>query len=173
MRALIEVVDTPEWGLDFDWPEVERELGMALPPDYRALCEHFGAGTFMGEIVFTAPEDDDPDLGLLPFARDVAEIQREFREEGGHPIFPEPGGAFAWGRTANALQLCWVTEGDPADWRIAVIKGRGAFGPNDYYLYSGGIAQFLLDVLTARITDLPYLDMREFGDPAKPTFEPE
>jgi hypothetical protein len=151
VRELTGRIPGPARSTPIDWDAVASELGTALPDDYRRLCEHFGAGGFAREIVFTAP-GEDPDLGLIPVAEFIAEVQREEREAGdtSHPVFPEPAGALAWGRTPSAHHLCWITDGPPDAWSIVVIDSKaGIVDPTGYLVYRGGVAQFLVDVLTS------------------------
>ncbi|WP_433272412.1 hypothetical protein ACQPZF_16285 [Actinosynnema sp. CS-041913] len=113
-------------GSAVDWAEVERDLGIRLPDDYRAVVEAFGAGDFLG-IRVAVPGELDELVGA------VGAVVRQGRPMGGlAPFYPEPGGVVPWGRTAAGHFFFWMPLGeDPNGWPVMMappgLNGLGAF----------------------------------------------
>jgi hypothetical protein len=105
----------------------------------------------------------------------VADMHRSKREAifagdaGVYPVFPEPGGALAWGRTSNALTMTWATAGEPSDWTVAIIDDASIHP--EHWGYRGGVAQFLLDVVTGSVV-VPWLEETGFESSPRPRFYP-
>lgn len=107
-----------------DWDAVARDLGFALPADYRSFIDAYGAGTFC-DILIAAPNAVGPaglaDLMERAHARVVS-------SRGPHqvPIHPEPGGMVPWGETADGLLCCWIPfDQDPSRWGTILWLDNG------------------------------------------------
>ncbi|MQY06070.1 hypothetical protein ACRB68_41500 [Actinomadura sp. RB68] len=120
------------------WEEVFQELGTALPADFVALIERYGAFEVGG-----LGEDDHGERDYLEFLV-VADPRSEHRKvtwaqaavlradaynplreafPDMHRLWPEPGGFLGWGTTIDGDWFGWLTEGEPDEWPI-VADGR-------------------------------------------------
>ncbi|MGA5069207.1 Lsr2 family DNA-binding protein [Streptomyces exfoliatus] len=132
-----------------DWPAVEQSLGMPLPADYKQLADAYGPGSFCGFLHLyhpLAPTEWVDLTGPMP-----ATIRRQLQHDhdtGTHAVPYDPRQLFAIGVTDNGEYLFWIQEPEhaPGQWDIAVNEARGP----RWYTHKGGIADFLLAVLTGR-----------------------
>ncbi|MFE3453074.1 SMI1/KNR4 family protein [Nonomuraea sp. NPDC059194] len=144
-----------------DWNEVEAALGLGLPADFKALVERYGRGQFVDFVTPLTPFGAH-DL-LLRHARRL--LDREGGHHGQYPFYPEPGGLLEWAGTDNGDSLCWLTEGEPDQWRVVVWNPRGVA----YHAHDVGAVEFLHGWLSGRISTRILSD--EFVEPS-PWFEP-
>ncbi|GAA2685771.1 SMI1/KNR4 family protein [Nonomuraea recticatena] len=149
---LVALVPPPTEPVDArgDWHEVEAALGLALPADFKALIERYGLGQFVDHITPLTPFGAH---GLLiERAQGLLGRERPFREkypaECPYPFYPEPGGLLEWAGTDNGDALCWLTEGEPDDWRVVVWNPRAVA----YDEHEAGAARFLHGWLGGRIS---------------------
>jgi hypothetical protein len=123
-----------------DWDAVQRELGTALPADYRGLIERYGYGTFRDFLHLFAPF-----VAACPMTASVRRTLEADRElaasfpEDALPLFPDPGGLLPWASTDNGDQVYFRTSGAPDAWTVVVRN------PRDGHTYShpGGSVDFL------------------------------
>ncbi|MEU7476658.1 hypothetical protein AB0A63_11805 [Lentzea sp. NPDC042327] len=147
--------------------DVERTLGIGLPPDFHALVNRFPTGYFSSFV--TVPSPVRLANGNSPFlweAQDALAVLREAADTA-HPAYPAPGGLLPWASSTEGHVFFWRTgDEDPARWPTVFcddeLTGWGE--------YPGTASEFLRDVLTGRFT-------HEFFDPClqgvEPDFEPE
>jgi hypothetical protein len=113
------------------WEDVQRALGIPLPPDYRDFGTLYGTGHFpeMGNLTIANPFA----VGFLPGVQaDCASLRgiRGLKTGRNVPygVFPDQPGWFPLGGDSHGFTLYWVTEGQPTDWPILLAKlHRGAF----------------------------------------------
>jgi len=136
-----------------EWPAVEAALGVALPPDYKALVEVYGLGQFDDFLSVFHPETANPHLNLQravtgPYgALWALRTLREGGEAIPYPIFPESGGLLPWGITDNGNVCYWRTaSSNPSRWTVAVNESRGPTWDD----FAGTMVDFLLAVLSRR-----------------------
>jgi hypothetical protein len=158
IEQLFELVVPPPERFSYDWAEVERQLGTALPADFKQLAEIYGPGEFDETFTLHAPTGDGARVDLVPAAREQADTWRSIREDviGGGPlvVFPEPGGLLAWGMVPIGLALCWQTEGAPDRWPVVVCDDTSlTVGVSRF---DGPASEFLLAVLLGE-AEIPYL----------------
>ena len=140
---------------DGDWAAVEAELGLALPPDYKAFAQTYGAGQIGRGLIIQTP------FFWTAAGRDVrhewenwASMYHDFAEYGGlvvpYPVFPAPGGLLPFGSLADVNFLNWLTVGQPDEWPFVYydrddgffeVKGLTAVG-------------FILEAVTRRSPQL-------------------
>jgi hypothetical protein len=154
-----------------DWLAVERQLGLALPADYKAFADDYGPGTidkFLNVLVPT----DNVHLDLLSQVRLQLEALRVLRESGSEPVLFEPtaaiGGLVPFAITENGDVSYWqVASSDPSTWTVATNESRG---PSWSYFH-GGFAAFIVALLdgTHRVPffppDFPGPDIRFEASP--------
>ena len=148
-------VEVPDPGR---WNEVERAVGISLPPDYKAFVSTYGTGSIDDFLMVLNPFSDRPALRLQDFGEKMLGVLRETRAEGvdppPYPIHPEPDGLLPWGATDNGDWCYWVASptDDAARWRIAVNMSRGP----DWFDHPGPLTAFLADLLS-RAVRVPFL----------------
>lgn len=138
---------------DFDWAAVERDLGSALPADYKQLADSFPDGYFRRFVHLRRPVRwRDGRVRLLSeFGSAQLESMREYRDTGEvvfpYPLFPEPGGILPWAGISSPGVAFWLTgPGEPDDWRVVVATEEC-----DYWdRFDGTACDFLIAVAAAR-----------------------
>lgn len=108
------------------WAEVERELGVALPADYRAFAERYGSGEFGGFVWTLSPCTSNRNLDLVGTVkaqgRSYATLHDHHPANFPLPPFPAPGSFMPWAVTDNGDYLGWIlSEGAPDEWKVAVL----------------------------------------------------
>jgi hypothetical protein len=133
------------------WPEVEAELGTALPADYKALVEAYGSGRFDELLWLFSPFAPRGPGNLLDERHTTLDAYRESRRRFPDrlplPPFPEPGGLLPLGRSDNGNELYWLTGGAPDAWAVVLFGGRST----EHEQHPPGVAAFLAGVLTGEL----------------------
>jgi hypothetical protein len=150
-----------------DWARCERELGIAIPNDYRALVDRYGTAVFGEFIVIFSPAAKSKYVNLVESARDFLAGARELREDLGdewvpYPLHPEKGGLLPFGNTVNGDLLFWLTRGSPSKWKVVVNATRSP----DYEEFNMSATTFIARVLRG---DVRPEHFPEDLWPAKPT----
>jgi len=63
--------------------------------------------------------------------------------------WPDAGGLLPWGRTGGSQVLAWSTVGEADAWPVVVLDFEHPLGGT--WEYGGGMARFLVDVLTGQV----------------------
>ncbi|MFF7730838.1 histone-like nucleoid-structuring protein Lsr2 [Streptomyces sp. NPDC008001] len=144
---------------------------MPLPDDYKQLADAYGPGTFCGFLHLYHPHAPTQWVDLTgPMPATIRQQLQHDRDRGTHPVPHDPRHLFPMGATDNGEYLFWVTEPPtvPDQWHIALNEARGP----RWYAYEGGIADFLVAVLTgqARVLLFPkdVLDQGVYFTPSVP-----
>jgi hypothetical protein len=106
-----------------DWGIVERELGLVLPVDYKAVVSTYGSGKFFRFVSVFSPFVANRPWSLGYQAQIQADNFRAYTAEGFRvpfPIYPAPGGLVCFGTTENCNCLNWLTAGHPDRWGLAI-----------------------------------------------------
>ncbi|MFI6303643.1 SMI1/KNR4 family protein [Amycolatopsis thailandensis] len=132
------------------WSNVEAELGLALPQDYKAFCDYYPAMELDDFLYLTHPTAHDKNDNFLSEAVIQGAALGELVEEDPHQFaygsYPALGGLLAWGVNAFGQNLYWATEGKPNDWKV--VTGDLV----DYhFVYDGNFSSFLLETLEGTI----------------------
>ncbi|MFB9593546.1 SMI1/KNR4 family protein [Streptomyces racemochromogenes] len=141
MDSLTRLIPPPPEPVDArgDWSAVERELGVRLPEDYKALVGTYGWGEFCDFLSLRTPFGDSPHNGLEWQSGDPSAPPRwNGQERYPYPLHPQPGGLLIWGTTMDADRLCWSTAGDPHSWPVVIWSRDG-----DYETIPKSAAEFL------------------------------
>jgi hypothetical protein len=120
-----------------DWDAAERDLGCALPADFKDLIRLNGTGRF-GSIYLANP--------LQQWGRDkIRDDIRRFRDlrealEFALPLFPESPGFLPWGNDSNGNLYCWWVVAPADSWTVAQVAHDEEETPHRAPI---GIAEFL------------------------------
>lgn len=133
------------------WERAEEELGLALPADYKALIDEYGAGSFDDFLWVFEPYHDNQFLDLLWQTPNHLRVLRTLVEDGGgeepYLLRSEPGGLVSWGLTDNGDMCFWhVTSRDPSEWTVALRPSRSS----QWHRFEGALTEFLVEMLSGR-----------------------
>ena len=105
------------------WGPLELQLRSKLPEDYKSLVRLYGLGSFLDFFFFYLPQSRDRYVRL---EAEISVVCKIFANDESlpYPVWPNPGGLLPVGRTDNGDYIFWLTEGEPADWRV-VVWDRG------------------------------------------------
>jgi hypothetical protein len=165
IARLRELLPAPASGGDpVDWSEIEQTVGLALPADYREFVETYGGGEIDEYMcVLTPPVPGSPYGELLdritPVLSDLEDLRALLPPDVVPPLWP-------FADLGEGDVAFWLREGAPDDWRVAVWQRQIAYGDNRWKVFDGGMAAFLLAVLTGQIApfsdELSDTDQHEF-----------
>jgi hypothetical protein len=110
--------------------------GLALPEDYRALVDRYGAAN-LGGLQLLVPGHENRYLDLL------RQIEPQRAALGPSPYAPED--LVPWGIDEAGNVVWWLTRGE---WPVVANEARG----EDWYRYEGGAVAFLAALLSGRET---------------------
>lgn len=131
LTAFVAPPDSPaEVPASPDWADVESELRLTLPADYRDFVMTYGSGLLGNFIRVFNPFATSEYLALVPSVERICGIRRELRategeEEVPYAVYPESPGIIPWGNDENGNTFYWLTSGSPGDWPTVVGEGRG------------------------------------------------
>ncbi|MEU5878031.1 SMI1/KNR4 family protein [Spirillospora sp. NPDC047279] len=135
-----------------DWERVEREIGLRLPGDYKLIVTEYPGLTIDRFLTVHRPAGESFH-DLRSFAESILEGARELRDEFDeipYPLYPEEGGVYPWGSTANGDHVFWQVTGPPDSWPV-VVAGRD-YAEDDWWRFDGSASDFLAGVLTGRVS---------------------
>lgn len=152
LDEVIELVPPPTTplGLIRSWAEVESELGLELPSDYKKFIDQYGDGVIAGAGV---------DLGYIGIwnwrskknaMKGITNVVKNYEAErtDGHEFpydcFPTPGGLLPFGGTPNGDHFNWRTQGDPESWDVVFYSFDSA---KMLLLEGDSFSQALRDIL--------------------------
>jgi hypothetical protein len=123
------------------WEVLKQELGVELPPDFRAFAEAYPRLEFDDFLLVHLPEPGN-ESSFIATVRGAAKVVRHLSESGdakGYVPFPEPGGLLEWGSSNEGDSFYWRTWSvSPAEWPV-VVSGRN----DDWSEYAIGAVDFL------------------------------
>ncbi|GAA1964159.1 SMI1/KNR4 family protein [Kitasatospora viridis] len=130
-----------------DWPVLEAELGVALPADYKLLCELYPSFV-IGDFLGVGTPGPGRETGWVEGTLEELETIAEWCAEADlavplHP-FPAPGGLLPWAGSPQGDFFLWSTNpADPQEWTVTVASRSSV-----WWHYTGGAVQFLADFVT-------------------------
>ena len=126
LLALIPSPTTPK-NTEGDWEEIEAQMGIVFPTDYKELIATYGSGEILSDLRLYNPLTEDGRKGI---ANDLDRLEQS-REACEYlwAIHPEESGMLPWGHDSNGNFFCWLTTGDPDNWSTAQL-GHGAEEPD-------------------------------------------
>ena len=153
LEALAQLVDLAnEDRIVIDWVEVERELGLELPADYKEFATRFGAGHFRdGYLWVVVPTGEGPRLNFFESLYQNMGILAEVRSSGikvPYPLYPDKGGLIPWGSTVDGDVFYWITEHhDPDHWAVVVNEVRA----DNWFESDRSMTQLLYAILSGQL----------------------
>jgi hypothetical protein len=148
-----------------DWAAAESHLGVRLPSEYKAIIDIYGLGTFGGIFTLFSPLSGYDHLDLLAQNDAMRSDAATYSSLLDMPVFPEEGGALAFGTFENWEMLYWSVVGDSEKWPILLYEQRGPLADR----FEMPLSDFLVALLQQRI------ETRVLGDYTSlitNTFEP-
>lgn len=150
---LIRLVPPPPTVTPANWAALVLPGGARPPADYRALVDVYGPGSFDGFLWVLQPTSPNRYLDLTYQSEGQLDALRVLRDDGQempYEIDDPASHLVAWAMTDNGDGIYWRRQaGAPSEaWTVVVNEGRGP----DWDAYDGPATQFLLDVLTRRVT---------------------
>jgi hypothetical protein len=157
LAELFRLAPPPAEPMRADWDEVEHDLGLRLPTDYKGLVDRYGDYEFGVFLRLLDPRT------LAPTAREILDDEIPLRTEWPHQypylFHPEPGGLLGWATSRNGDWLCWLTDGDSGAWPVILWQRR----PMWHHRHEVRATGFLHGWLTGRITTLVLPPAQESG----------
>ncbi|MER5522119.1 SMI1/KNR4 family protein [Streptomyces sp. NPDC002763] len=151
-----------------DWEEVEDELGISLPDDYKWLSERYGPGGFDNFMTILHPRSEFWPTRLVDAAERAAELLEQMPESLRKKVPYRIDHLLAVGKTDNGDTIYWVTDPEtrPNEWTVTANGARNTKWPH----FDGGLVEFLAAVLsgTTRMDVFP----SDFPS-ARPAFAPQ
>jgi|GEM_PF-1836111 len=139
LQLLLQIMPAPLSALGSNpelWPQVESNLGLALPTDYKRFIDLYGAGMVFDELFIVSPFTKTNTLAkpdyltswALQEGAEYRECHNRFPEECPFPIYPDAGGLLAIGGDQTCNSLFYRTEGTPDEWPLVLYD-------DDYFNY--------------------------------------
>ncbi|NLU70987.1 SMI1/KNR4 family protein [Streptomyces sp. HNM0574] len=115
------------------WQALFDELGTALPGEYTALMEEYGAGCWAGWLRFLTPLRTG-ERRMASHLTEITEAYRSLRDDfpEWYPlaVWPEPGGFLPFANSVDGDELGWLTtEKNPDDWPLVFWPRHADQGP--------------------------------------------
>jgi hypothetical protein len=113
LTTLIPPPSTPRCA-EGDWNEVEGQMGIHFPSDFKRLISAYGSGRILGGLQIFNPLTED---GRKSIAENLEtlEVIRE-ASQNLWPIHPEESGMLPWGHDWDGNIFCWLARGKPDAW---------------------------------------------------------
>ncbi|WP_181009205.1 SMI1/KNR4 family protein [Streptomyces sp. SM11] len=153
-------------GEQVDWSNLTRSWGTGFPSDYVAFMSAYGAGGISDAFEVLRPDefsagDSDGMAGETANARAV--WPSEYRPVEGFSSLKSP--VIAWGVTAGADVVCWLTRDESPDRWPVVVVGRDGF--SRWASHECGMAEFLRRVFSGELEACPFSDATLWGTGAQ------
>ncbi|MFF4955017.1 SMI1/KNR4 family protein [Streptomyces chattanoogensis] len=151
LARLIDLIPPPPEPREKGWDAVEQELGVELPPDYKALIHAYGGSRFDNYLYVLEPSCPNSNFDLIELTEEQDEALSGLWEveEKPHEL-TEPGSRLIpWGTTENGEFLYWLVRPGqaPSDWTVMVNEARG----ETWERYDINCTAFLASVLSGDI----------------------
>lgn len=152
-------------GLERSWKDVEQELGLQLPTDYKQFVDLYGSGlicdsvsiwNLRDKVIFNKPLPD-----ILSGKGSVIAIYEYVRSQGydwSYKMFPQPGGLLPFAAINDVHNLNWLTVGLPDKWDVVYWFSDGL---EFIHLKGDTFSRFLMKVLR-----------KQEAESVLPSFEP-
>ncbi len=151
MTSVFEVAPPPSElvGGSVSWADVEEDLGVELPPDYKDVVGAYGLGAFGDFIHIFHPRSPLPAIDLIRMAGVAKETFAALIEIGVHIPFPSRDLTYV-GVTDNGNEIYALRVESLQCWEIVVNEP----GWRQWFLFNGTLNEFLGGVLSGQV-DVP------------------
>jgi hypothetical protein len=123
-------------GLDQSWNAVERELGLALPRDYKEFIDLYGSGQLSSSegwaVIWNFRDASlfgkhlrEALCGEESIIQSYKRLATETDYPCPHPTYPEPGGLLPFASVNDVQNLNWLTIGAPDCWDVVYFHFDG------------------------------------------------
>ena len=131
------------------WEEVEKEIGLIFPEDYKVFIDSHGEGAINEFLWILSPFSKNENLNSIEKFESMREayisMQRQFPEQCPFHFYDGKSGLFPWGITDNGDELYWNFKGDTLE--VLVYEARYARNIS----YTMGMEEFLCKLLKREI----------------------
>ncbi|MFF0431694.1 SMI1/KNR4 family protein [Streptomyces sp. NPDC004327] len=131
-----------------DWEGLADAARLELPADYREFVESYGGGEIDEYLSVSTPPVLGSPYGDLLDRLDPALSDRDCQELGtllGEQDLPL---LLPFADSASSDVAFWLRKGAADSWRVATFRRQAQHGANRWTIFDGGMAEFLLAVLT-------------------------
>ncbi|MHC2066873.1 SMI1/KNR4 family protein [Bremerella sp. T1] len=153
VKRITEIISPPDTatGPSGSWEDVEKELGLELPEDYKQFVSLYGSGTISGMISIGNPFIQP--VSAQTFWLNWVDIYRDIENYGTEvpfDLYPARPALLPCGNYADVNILNWLTNESQAEWRIIYYSHSKGF----FDLGKTTLTSVLLSLLTD-VSDLP------------------
>lgn len=172
IEELTKIVAPPqsprEVSPDRVWEEIQEDLGITLPKEFRQLANTYGSGRFCRTFMIFNPFAPTYSE-CISFECDLLRqlIENEGEDYVPYEVFPQSPGLFPWGSDDNGHTMLWLTNGPADDWPI-VLRSRD----NEYERHDLSMTSFLARVLKQELSCILW-PPNTFCDPRNRVFQAE
>ncbi|HBX68381.1 MAG TPA: hypothetical protein DEH25_03075 [Chloroflexi bacterium] len=145
-----------ETGTPKTWEKIEARLGVALPPDYKALINRYGSGSFDNFITVYNPFAEDEERNPF-YVLDVLHLANRQTGFMGASVwtavtpfnlYPAPEGLLPWGCTpAFGEFFFWQIKNAPHTWETVFYNLRRG----EYEVWKYTLTEFLYQLSTRKV----------------------
>ena len=142
------------------WISIEKEIGTALPADYKWFIETYGSGEIGNFVKLWNPFLSNKYQNLIERVKEHLKRLRLIRsslpeevweKEVPYPLYPENEGLLPFGSSINGDVFYWQTKGIPDEWHIIINQVRSPiyeYHPTNltnflYMLMRGTVSTFI------------------------------
>ena len=164
LQELLPPPTSPRDSDDLALHQNEQTIGSSFPSDFLRYSTLYGSGRIcVGPYsweIWSGARTTYPAI-VADFSRIWGEL-RDAIETTHVPLglFPEPGGLLPFGNRSD-VWFTWKTVGQPDEWKIVVMW---SYEEDSYQIFDMGFAEFLVTLLTRRITAAGFLSEWEQSD---------
>jgi hypothetical protein len=156
-------------GPPVDWTQVESELGLRLPADYKAYVDTYGFGWVNRLVCVFHPTTKVPQINLAQEAEahNNPDLLEMVETPPPHPLGVGVARLMCFGGTETQDALYWFTDGeDPDRWPV-VFRDQAGY---EWRQYDLSLVGFLLALFTREIAPAAYAEAGYLRDDV--VFEP-
>lgn len=150
-------------GPPVDWAQVQADLGLSLPADYRAYVDEYGIGWVNRLVLVLHPTTRAAHLNLAKSAEEAADPEALEMAESPppHPVGLGLGRLLPCAVTETQDVVYWHTDGDDPDRWPVVFRDAEAY---EWQRFDLSLVGFLLALCTGEISPAEYASAGYLGE---------